>query len=68
MLNRDEVKGKLEQVKGQVKQRVGKATGNERLHDQGVADEAAGDVQEGAGKVRRKVGEAVNALGDRIKK
>ncbi|MBA3269596.1 MAG: CsbD family protein [Acidobacteria bacterium] len=67
MPNKDEVKGKLNQVKGQVKQGVGDATGNDRLHDEGVADEAAGDVQEGAGKVKRKVGDAVKDLGDRIK-
>ncbi len=67
MPNKDEVKGKLNQVKGQVKQGVGDATGNDRLHGEGVADEAAGDVQEGAGKVKRKVGDAVKDLGDRIK-
>ncbi len=68
MLNQDEVKGKLKQAKGQVKQGVGKATGNERLRDEGMADEAAGDLQKGAGRVRRKVGDAVKDLGDRIRK
>ena len=68
MPNQDEVKGKLDQMKGKIKQGVGEATGNERLHDEGVADELAGDVREGFGTTKRKVGEAVEDLGDRIKK
>jgi uncharacterized protein YjbJ (UPF0337 family) len=67
MPNKDEIKGKVEQVKGKVKQEVGKVTGDQDLHDEGVADEAAGEVQEGFGTVRRKVGEAVKDLGDKIK-
>jgi len=67
-MNRDELEGKGEQLKGKIKQGAGDVTGNERLHDEGVADEAAGDVQEGVGKARRKVGEAVEDIGDRIKR
>jgi uncharacterized protein YjbJ (UPF0337 family) len=67
MPNDDEIKGKLNQAKGRIKQGVGDVTGNERLRDEGVADEAAGDVQEGVGKVKRKVGDAVKDVGDRIK-
>ena len=67
-MNRDELEGKGEQLKGKIKQGVGDATDNERLHDEGVADEAAGDVQEGYGKTKRKVGEAIEDLGDQIKK
>ena len=67
-MNRDELEGKAEQLKGKVKQGVGDLTDNERLHDEGVADEAAGDVQEGYGKARRKVGETIEDLGDSIKK
>ena len=68
MPNRDEIKGKANQLKGQVKQGIGRATSDDRLHDEGVADEAAGDVQEGAGTVKRKVGDAVKDIGDRIRK
>lgn len=67
-MNRDEFDGKTEQVKGKIKQGVGDLTDNERLHDEGVADEAAGDVQQGYGKAKRKVGEAIEDLGDKIKK
>lgn len=67
-MNRDELKGKAEALKGKIKQATGDLTDDERLHDEGVADEAAGDVQHAVGKGRRKVGEAINDLGDAIKK
>jgi uncharacterized protein YjbJ (UPF0337 family) len=68
MKNRDELDGKKEQVKGRMKQAWGDVTDNERLHDEGVADEAAGDVQEGFGRARRKVGEVIEDIGDEIKR
>ncbi|MEP6594126.1 MAG: CsbD family protein [Acidobacteriota bacterium] len=67
-MNRDELDGKGEQLKGKIKQAAGDVTDNERLHDEGVADEAAGNVQEGFGKGRRKVGEAIKDIGDSIKR
>lgn len=67
-MNRDELDGKTEQIKGKVKQGAGDVTGDERLHDEGVADEAAGEVQEGFGRGRRKVGEAIDDLGNKIKR
>ena len=68
MKNKDELDGKAEQAKGRVKQAWGDLTDNERLHDEGVVDEAAGDVQEGVGRARRKVGEAIEDLGENLKK
>ena len=68
MKNRDELDGKTEQVKGRVKQAWGDITDDERLHDEGVADEAAGTVQEGVGKARRKVGEVIEDIGESIKR
>ena len=67
-MNRDELEGKKEQLKGKVKQAAGDLTDNDQLHDEGVADEAAGDVQEGFGRARRKVGKAIEDLGDSIKR
>lgn len=67
-MNRDELEGKGEQVKGKVKQGAGNLTGDERLRNEGAADEAKGDVQEGFGKARRKVGETIDDIGDSIKK
>lgn len=67
-MNRDELDGKLDRAKGEVKQAFGHATNNERLHDEGVSDEASGKVQEGFGKARRKVGDAIEDLGENIKR
>lgn len=67
-MNRDEIDGKGEQLKGKVKQAAGDLTDNERLHDEGVADEAAGNVQEGFGRGRRKVGEAIEDIGNKLKR
>jgi uncharacterized protein YjbJ (UPF0337 family) len=67
-MNKDEMDGKLDQVKGKLKQAAGDLTDNNRLHDEGVADEASGDVQEGFGRGRRKVGEAVEDLGEKLKR
>ena len=68
LMNRDELDGKVDQVKGKVKQATGDLTDNERLHDEGVADEASGNVQEGFGRGRRKVGEAIEDLGEKLKR
>jgi uncharacterized protein YjbJ (UPF0337 family) len=67
-MNRDELDGKTEQAKGKVKQAWGDLTDDERLHDEGVADEAVGEAREGVGRARRKVGEAIEDLGEDIKR
>ena len=67
-MNKDELEGKKEADKGKLKQATGDLTDNERLHDEGVADEAAGKTQETLGRGRRKVGEAIEDLGEDIKR
>jgi uncharacterized protein YjbJ (UPF0337 family) len=67
-MNRDELEGKGEQIKGKIKQAVGDLTDNEELEGEGVADEAAGNVQEGFGKARRKVGETIEDVGQKLKR
>jgi uncharacterized protein YjbJ (UPF0337 family) len=67
-MNRDEIDGKAEALKGKVKQAAGDLADDEKLHDEGVADEAAGDTQATLGKGRRKVGEFVEDVGKSIKK
>ena len=66
-MNKDELNGKGDQVKGKVKQAWGDLTDDERVHDEGVADEASGKVQEGFGKARRKVGEAIEDVAHKVK-
>jgi uncharacterized protein YjbJ (UPF0337 family) len=67
-MNRDELDGKAEALKGKIKQAAGDLTNDPELHDEGVADEAAGKTQDAFGTARRKVGDAVKDLGKAIKK
>ena len=67
-MNKDELNGKMDQVTGRVKQGVGDLTDNDRVRDEGVADEAGGEVQEGFGTARRKVGDAIEDVGDKLKR
>ncbi len=67
-MNKDELDGKTQAVKGKVKQAVGHLTDDEQLHDEGVVDEAAGETQETIGRARRKIGETIKSVGDRIKR
>ena len=67
-MNRDELEGKAEALKGKVKQATGDLTNNPDLHDEGVADEVAGNTQDTLGRARRKVGEAIEDIGNTIKK
>jgi len=66
--DKQELKGKAEQLKGKIKQATGDLTEDERLHDEGVADEASGNVQEGFGRGRRRVGEAIEDIGEKLKR
>ena len=67
-MNKDELDGKARAIKGKVKQGVGDMTDNEQLRDEGVADEAAGDVQDTIGRGRRKIGEAIEDVGEKLKR
>ena len=67
-MNRDELEGKAETLKGKIKQATGDLTNDPNLHDEGVADEAAGKTQDAFGHAKRKVGEAVEDIGKAIKK
>jgi uncharacterized protein YjbJ (UPF0337 family) len=67
-MNKDELKGKAEAVKGKVKQAAGDLTDDEQLRDEGVVDEVAGDTQAALGRAKRKVGEAIEDVGEKIKR
>ena len=71
MWNKNEVDGKIEEVKGKTKQVIGHATGDADLKAEGQDEEAAGKVQGAVGGVQRKVGEAISRFkmirdGDRV--
>lgn len=66
IINKDEIKGKFEQAKGTVKDKLGEATGNERLEAEGEAQNASGEVQETWGKAKRKVANAIDDVADAV--
>jgi uncharacterized protein YjbJ (UPF0337 family) len=67
-MNRDELEGKAEALKGKIKQAAGTLTRDPDLHDEGVIDEVAGQTQAAVGRTKRKVGEAIEHVGNVIKK
>lgn len=60
-MSTNRIEGAIDKGVGSVKEAVGKATGNERLEAEGLAQKAKGDVQ-------NKVGQAQDKIGDAIKK
>jgi uncharacterized protein YjbJ (UPF0337 family) len=67
-MNKDEIEGKAEALKGKVKQAAGDLTDDPALRQEGEDDEVAGKTQDAIGAGRRKVGEAFEKIGDAIKK
>ena len=53
----DKAIGKLHEVKGTIKEKVGEITNNPELEADGKAEENAGKVQNWVGKVEHLVGE-----------
>jgi uncharacterized protein YjbJ (UPF0337 family) len=50
---KDEVKGKFHEAKGTVKERVGRATNDPDLEDEGTAEKVAGKIQKKVGQVEK---------------
>ena len=67
-MNRDEIEGKKDHLKGRIKQATGTLTGDADLEKEGAGERAGGELQEGFGKARRKVGEAIEDVGEKIKR
>ena len=53
---KDEVGGKVHEVKGQVKERVGRATNNPDLEAEGQDEKIGGKVQNKIGQVEKVLG------------
>jgi uncharacterized protein YjbJ (UPF0337 family) len=62
------VRGKFDRAKGAAKETVGRAVNDRELEQEGRSDQAGGKIQEGFGTARRKVGEAVEDIGEAIRK
>jgi uncharacterized protein YjbJ (UPF0337 family) len=51
--SKDQAEGKFHEVKGKVKEKVGRATDNPNLEDEGTTEKVAGKVQKKVGQVER---------------
>jgi uncharacterized protein YjbJ (UPF0337 family) len=51
--NRDEAKGTFHEVKGKIKEHVGRATKNPNLEEDGQDEKVAGKIQEKIGQVEK---------------
>jgi uncharacterized protein YjbJ (UPF0337 family) len=51
-MEKEQVTGKVDELKGKAKQAVGNVTGNPNLHDEGVLDEGKGKVKQAYGDVK----------------
>lgn len=51
-MNKDQIAGKAKQVKGDVKETVGKVFGDKSLENEGKAQNTVGKVQQGYGDVK----------------
>jgi uncharacterized protein YjbJ (UPF0337 family) len=51
--DKDQVKGTFHEVKGKVKEKIGHATNNPNLEDEGTAEKVAGKVQKKVGQVEK---------------
>jgi len=57
-MNKDQVKGRVEQAKGTVKEKTGKIIGNKKLEVEGELDKAGGKAQAGFGDLKEDVKDA----------
>jgi len=51
-MHKDEAKGAAKDIKGSIKEGVGKATGNDRMAAEGAGERVAGKVQKGVGNMK----------------
>jgi len=51
-MHKDQVEGAAKDAKGSIKEAAGKATGDERLEAEGVADRTAGKLQKAVGNLK----------------
>jgi uncharacterized protein YjbJ (UPF0337 family) len=51
-MNKQKIKGKVNQIKGQIKERAGYASGDKSTELRGIADQGKGETQSVVGKVK----------------
>lgn len=59
-MNKDQVKGRAQEAKGDIKEAAGKLVGNQKLRGEGLIDQAKGKAQAGLGDAKEKVKDAID--------
>ncbi len=59
-MNKDNLGGKMDQVTGKVKEKVGETIGNDRMANEGVADQVKGAAKETWGNAKDAVHESAD--------
>jgi uncharacterized protein YjbJ (UPF0337 family) len=54
-VNKDQIKGKIEEIKGEVKERIGGATKDRSTQAEGFVENKKGKVREGYGDVKEEL-------------
>jgi uncharacterized protein YjbJ (UPF0337 family) len=67
MWNKNEREGKIDQVKGKVKQAAGDLMGNDKLRTEGKVEQAVGKAKEAVRAAQKTVGGAVEHAGKAMK-
>ena len=64
-MNKDQVEGRIDQLKGNIKEVTGKVIGSDKLKAEGKADEVVGKVQANVGDAKETIKDAVNKFVDK---
>jgi len=67
-MNKDQVKGRVEQAKGAVKSATGKAVGNRNLQAEGEVDKLGGKAQATYGDVKEDAKDAAKDVANDVQK
>lgn len=66
-MTKTETEGRLENVKGRVKEAVGIVTGDRKLESEGAQERAKGTLKKKVGKAVRKVGDILEDVAAKLK-
>jgi uncharacterized protein YjbJ (UPF0337 family) len=68
VIDKDKAQGKAEQLKGKVKQAVGKTTGSKEIHMHGKVDEVKGQARVAVADAKSEAKKVVRKLEDKVAK
>ena len=61
-MNKDQVQGRANEAKGNLKEAAGKLVGNQKLQGEGLVDQVKGKTQAGYGDVKEQVKKSVDRI------